>query len=207
MILIDLQKAFDTINHAVLLEKLRCIHFSESVIAWFRSYLSNRSFRVIVNNKLSNSGNLRCGVPQGSILGPLLFLLYVNDMKQAVDCTLLLYADDSCLLFRHKDVKEIERVLNINFSKLCDWFVDNKLSVHFGEDKTKCILFSSKIKAFNASPLNINYKGTPIKQYTSVKYLGCLLDNKLSGQSMGAYVSQCQVKIPLSKTEIFVQAP
>ena len=119
----------------------------------------------------------------------------------------LLYADDSCLLFRHKDVKEIERVLNINFSKLCDWFVDNKLSVHFGEDKTKCILFSSKIKAFNASPLNINYKGTPIKQYTSVKYLGCLLDNTLSGQSMGAYVSQCQVKIPLSKTEIFVQAP
>ena len=83
------------------------------------------------------------GVPQGSILGPLLFLLYVNDMKQAVDCDLFLYADDSCLVYQHKDVKEIERNLNKNFSNVCDWFVDNKLSIHFGEEKTKCILFGT----------------------------------------------------------------
>ena len=80
------------------------------------------------------------GVPQGSILGPLLFLLYVNDMKQAVDCDLFLYADDSCLVYQHKDMKEIERNLNKNFSNVCDRFIDNTLSIHFGEDKTKCTL-------------------------------------------------------------------
>ena len=98
------------------------------------------------------------GVPQGSILGPLLFLIYVNDMEQAVTCELLLYADDSCLLFQHKDVKKIEEILTTNFSSLCDWFVDNKLSIHFGDDKTKVILFSPKSKAKNADSLNISYK-------------------------------------------------
>ena len=97
------------------------------------------------------------GVPQGSILGPLLFLLYVNDMKQAVDCDLFLYADDSCLVYQHKDVKEIERNLNKNFSNVCDWFVDNKLSIHFGEDKTKCILFGTKHRLNKVNSLEIKY--------------------------------------------------
>ena len=85
-----------------------------------------------VQGKYSCIARIDCGVPQGSILGPLLFLLYVNDLKQAVDCDLFLYADDSCLVYQHKDVKEIGRNLNKNFSNVCDWFVDNKLSIHFG---------------------------------------------------------------------------
>ena len=80
-------------------------------------------------------------------------------MPQALSCDLLLYADDSCLIFQHKDVKEIEKVLNQNFSDLCDWFVDNKLSIHFGEDKTKCVLLASKNKVKKAEPLDIIYKG------------------------------------------------
>ena len=95
---------------------------------------------------------MKCGVPQGSILGPLLFLIYVNDMSQAVKCDLFLYADDSCLLFQHKKVEEIQNVLTENFSNLCDWFVDNKLSIHFDEDKTKSILFSSKHKVRRKQP-------------------------------------------------------
>ena len=83
-------------------------------------------------------------VPQGSIFGPLLFLLYINDMPQAVDCDLFLYADDTCLLFQHKDLERIKEELTKTFSNICDWFVDNKLSIHFGEDKTKSILFSTK---------------------------------------------------------------
>ena len=83
-------------------------------------------------------------MPQGCILGPLSFLLYANDMKQAVDCDLFLYIDDSCLVYQHKDAKEIEGNLNNNFSDVCDRLVDNKLSIHFGEDKTKCILFGTK---------------------------------------------------------------
>ena len=76
-------------------------------------------------------------------------------MPQAVKCELLLYADDTCLLFQHNDINEIEIQLNENCSLICDWLVENKLSIHLGEDKTKSILFSSKRKVKKASPLNI----------------------------------------------------
>ena len=115
MILIDLQKAFDTINHDILIKKMTFLGFSEETTNWFKSYLTNRKFIVHINNSFSEPGNLLCGVPQGSILGPLLFLLYINDMPQAVTCDLLLYADDTCLVFQHKDVIEIETVLNKKF--------------------------------------------------------------------------------------------
>ena len=146
MMLIDLQKAFDTIDNEILLEKMKHLGFADSVIFWFRAYLTNRTFFVNIGKDFSSPGELSCGAPQGSILGPLIFLLDVNDMPQAVDCDLLLYADDSCLVFGHNNVNEIEKRLNSNFNSLCDWFVDNKLSIHFGEDKTKSILFGRKNK-------------------------------------------------------------
>ena len=98
MILIDLQKAFDTINHVILVSKIKCLGFCEKACKCFQSYLSNRKFKVHINNTFSEPGNLPCGVPQGSILGPLLFLLYINDMPQAVECDLLLYAKDTMIL-------------------------------------------------------------------------------------------------------------
>ena len=76
--------------------------------------------------------------------GPLLFLSYIIDVSQAVDCDLFLYADDTYLLFQHKDLERIKEELTKNFSNICDWFVNNKLSIHFAEDKTKSILLSTK---------------------------------------------------------------
>ena len=182
MILIDLQKAFDTLDHDILLQKMKCIGFSDTVVAWFRSYLSDRAFFVSLENTFSEVGSINCGVPQGSILGPLLFLLYVNDIPQALsDSQAYLYADETSISFQHENVIEIERVLNSEFAKICDWFVDNKLSIHFGEDKTKCILFSRKK---NLPALNITYENKKIKQYNMVEYLGCYLDADLSGESM-----------------------
>ena len=188
MIFIDLQKAFDTIDHKILINKLEFLGFSKSVILWFKSYVSNRKFRVNLNKTFSEPGKLSCGVPQGTILGPLLFLLYINDMPQAVKCDLLLHADDTCLIFQHSDIKEIEIQLNKNLSLICDWFVDNKLSIHFGEDKTKSILFSSKRKVKKESPQNIQHKDKKIKQYSKVTYLGGILDETLSGESMATHV-------------------
>ena len=108
MILIDLQKALDTINHKILLDKPFPISFSKNRISWYESYLAEHHFTVEVANLFSKFVNISCGVPQDSILGPLMFLIYINDMSQAAECDLYLYADDSCLLFQHKNVTEIK---------------------------------------------------------------------------------------------------
>ena len=184
MILIDLQKPFDTIDHNILLEKLKAIGFCDDTVSWFRSYLTDRAFLGSTENKYLSISKISCGVPQGSILGPLLFLIYVSDMKQTVSSDLLLYDDDSCLVFQHKHVTEIETHLNNDFSNLCEWFLDNKLSIHFGEDKTKSIVFGTKRKLRKVGKLNITYQGINIKQNSQVTYLGCILDETMSGEPM-----------------------
>ena len=141
MILVDLQKAFDTLDHGVLLVKMKYFGFQVSVIKWFESYLSNRKFLVCIDDVFSETATLQYSVPQGSIYGPLLFLLYLNDLPQSLsDAGSYLYANDTCIFYKHEGIK-IENVLNKEFSSLCQWFIDNKLSIHFGEDKTKSILF------------------------------------------------------------------
>ena len=180
MISIDLQKAFDTIDHEILLSKMPLLGFSNNTIECFRSYLSNRTFHVSLSSYMSSAGKIICSVRQGSILGPLLFLLYINDMPpQAVKTGLFLYADDTGLVFQHKDINKINEQLNKDFHNICLWFIDNKLSIHFGEDKTKCILFASKQKLKRAGKLEISFSNIEIKQYSSLTYLGCILDNTL----------------------------
>ena len=97
-----------------------------------------------IENKYSNTVKIECGISEGSVLGPFLFLLYLIGLKQAVNCNLFVDADDSCLVYQHNDVSNIGQDLNKIFSDICDWFVDNKLTIHFGEDKTECILFDTK---------------------------------------------------------------
>ena len=118
------------INHKILLDKLP-IGFSKNATSRYESYLAKHHFTVEVANRFS-------------ILEPLLFLIYVNDMSQAVECDLYLYTDDSCLLFQHMSNTEIKKQLTKDFNNIYDRFEDNKLSIHFGEDKAKSILFSSK---------------------------------------------------------------
>ena len=103
MILLDLQKAFDTVDHEILCKKLKTIGIDST--DWVMSYLQNRRQIVTVGKTQSDPASVTCGVPQGSILGPLLFLCYVNDMVISIDsdCKCLLYADDSTILFSHKD--------------------------------------------------------------------------------------------------------
>ena len=97
LVLLDLQKAFDTVDHDILLEKLGAMGVTS--ISWFRSYLTGRSQCVEVDGSRSSFEEITCGVPQGSILGPLLFLVYINDMHLSIQCRLAFYADDSALFF------------------------------------------------------------------------------------------------------------
>ena len=94
-------------------------------------------------------------VLQGSILGPLFFLIYINDISQAVKCNLFLYADDTYLVCQHKDINETEKQIGKDFESICDWFVDNKLSIHFGDDKIKSILLATKFKIKKVRKLTI----------------------------------------------------
>ena len=180
MVLLDLQKAFDTVNHTILCDKLKLMGIG--CVEWFVSYLSNRRQTVTVNKTNSSSGIVTCGVPQGSILGPLLFLCYINDMHLSVQCKLFLYADDSALLVRGKNPSTISECLSENLESCRDWLIDNKLSLHLG--KTELILFGTKRKLKKVDNFYIKCGDTIINSVESVKYLGLNLDNDLSGVSI-----------------------
>merc|ERR1712033_103466 len=131
MVLLDLQKAFDTVNHDILCNKLEAMGIDFT--PWFKSYLGDRQQIVIANETRSDPGTVTWGVPQGSILGPLLFLCYVNDMPMSVKCKLLLYADDSTLIISGSDPKVIADTLSFELSSCRQWLIDNKLSLHLGK--------------------------------------------------------------------------
>ena len=109
-------------------------------------------------------------------------------MSQAVKCNIFLYGDDTYLVCQHNGITEIEKQLNEGFESICDWFVDNKLSIYFGDDKTKSILFATKFKIKKVRKLNIKYGDIQIKQHSKVKYLGCMLDETMSGETMALSV-------------------
>ena len=177
MVLIDLQKAFDTVDHGILLKKLNAVGVTS--VTWFDSYLSNRRQCVEVGGTMSDFLPITCGVPQGSILGPLLFLVYINDMVTSLNCKLSLYADDSALLFAHKDVHVIGDRLSNELSNCKRWLVDNKLSLHVG--KTECLLFGTRKRINGARDFKVTCDGTLVGQVFNVKYLGVQLDSNLNG--------------------------
>ena len=154
VVLLDLQKAFDTVDHSILMSKLRAIGADKLTVKWFTSYLSGRKQFVDVDGTYSGEDDVRCGVPQGSILGPLLFTIYVNDMPGAVDCKLCLYADDSLLIVSGKDIRKVEHELEIQMDKISKWLQSNKLSLHLG--KTESIVFGSKCKLRHVSKMNMS---------------------------------------------------
>ena len=180
MVMIDLQKAFDTVDHEILLNKLKAIGLDDLSTSWFSSYLKNRFQKTEVDGIFSDPMVVPCGVPQGSILGPLLFLIYVNDMEAAVSCRLILYADDSALLVSGTSVSVIEETLGHELTFLSKWLVDNKLSIHLG--KTESILFGSHKKIRKQSTMKIICGDNEVTAKDNVKYLGVSLDQSLGGK-------------------------
>ena len=143
----------------------------------FRLYLEGRCQCVEVDGVRSSFETIDCGVPQGLILGPLLFLVYVNDMHLSVNCRLSLYADDSALVFSHLDPVVISNSLSAELSNCREWLIDNKRSLHMG--KTECILFGTGQRLARVRDFQITCAGTAVSQVSLVKYLGVKLDNQL----------------------------
>ena len=137
-----------------------------------------------MNDEFSDTAKLRSGVPPRLNFGPLIFLMYVNDMFQAVDCDIILYADVSCLVFTGENIKCIDETFNHSLNSLCDWFVENKISIHFWEDTTKFISLLIRKKPKSQEVIDITRGDIKNKQLNSVEYLGCILDIILLGQSM-----------------------
>ena len=177
--LLDVQKAFDSVDHTILCDKLNAMGVDPT---WFRSYLSDRQQCVKTNSATSSFDQIKSGVPQGSLIGPLLYLCYSNDMHLSVKNELLLYADDSVILVYDKDPNVISQKLAEDLKTCNEWLIDNKLSLHVG--KTECILFGSSRKLKSVKNFEVHYDGKVIVGQKSVKYLGVVLDQNLSGQSM-----------------------
>ena len=178
-VFIDLQKAFDTVNHDILCEKLTYYGIRGNCQNLIKSFLSNRQQYVSINGFDSCKLDIKCGVPQGSTLGPLLFLLYINDLRLALTKSITShFADDTCIMYANKKMKSLETVLNLDLKITSDWLKANKLSLNV--DKSKLVIFKSKQKRFDNNDISIKLNGCKLNPTDHVKYLGLYLDKNLN---------------------------
>ena len=178
-VFLDIRKAFDSINHAVMLEKLEHYGFRGHSLKFLQSYLTNRQQFTVVNGQNSVTLPTSCGVPQGSVLGPLLFLLYVNDIQYAVqDAKARLFADDTSLLIHDKNLQNLINNTELNMRKLQTWFVLNGLSLSL--HKSNFIIFH-KSRHKNAEEIQkINIGEDFISRVKHTKYIGLTIDENLN---------------------------
>ena len=187
-IFLDLSKAFDTIDNCILFDKLQHYGIRGVPLDWFKSYFNERQQFVVYNDISSQKITINCGVPQGSILGPLLFLLYINDICNASDILhYVLFADDTNLFYSHKNLSFLIDQVNHELLKLSDWFAANRLSINF--EKTKFMIFRPKQKSCNVD-VNIVLSSHQISLTNEVSFLGVILDEHLSWKSHITHVTR-----------------
>ena len=185
-LLIDLKKAFDTIHHRILLRKLYSYGIRGSMLKWMESYLTDRSQYVVIDGKVSQTRGIKCGVPQGSILGPLLFIISVNDICNVSPMLFkILYADDTCVLISGNHLNNLIDRLNTELISLNNWFKANKLSLN--TKKSFFMIFHrSRIKPNVINKVVID--NHELTQVNSAKYLGVIIDHKLNWIEHISYV-------------------
>ena len=179
---IDLSKAFDTIEHSVLLKKLEKYGIRGIMLAWFKSYLSDRQMRVKCETACSGTTvysdykGIKYGTPQGSCLGPLIFLIFTNDLHRHLHhCSSILFADDTTMYKTHRNLRYLKWCLEDEMQTITKWFAANKLTLNL--DKTVCVLFQKNHKT---ERINLDVSGNQIPSQPFTKFLGMWLDQHLT---------------------------
>lgn len=187
----DLSKAFDTVDHIILLRKLKLIGLESKSLTWFESYLSNRLQKTSINNTLSSSLPVSVGVLQGSILSPLLFIIYVNELPNIVKhCKITLYDDDTLLYYSSNSPKDIEQRINEDLVSICKWLDVNLLTLNCA--KSKFLLFGSNRRLKSFTNVSIHVNNQQLAREQSFKYLGINFSENLNWSD---YLSDVSTKI------------
>ena len=184
---LDIRKAFDSVDHKILLRKLANCGIRGFMLAWFKSYLCGRKQRIKIGNIRSSWRDIKAGVPQGSVLGPILFLIYVNDLlKLTLHGTLYSFADDTALVCARRTGGELKRVLEEDLRKIVRWLWCHKLKLNIS--KSKCVYYAFKIGYEWRLPIivhtceneEVNCLCLPLERVSNYKYLGVVVNETLS---------------------------
>ena len=181
-VFVDLRKAFDTVCHDILCKKLKKYGIRGKVLEWCRNYLTNRRQCTLANGTRSNCEKLSCGVPQGSVLGPLFFIVYVNDLEPAFrNVNTQLYADDTVLYASGADMASLVKCMQTALYRLQTWCNSNKLTLN--PSKTKMMIFGTRPALKKVGNISLVMGGRKIQKVPTFKYLGFTLDSSLSFSS------------------------
>ena len=194
VVFLNIRKAFDTVNHQILLDKLHCYGIGDGELLFFRSYLQNRTQCCSVNGQISTLQTVTCGVLQGSILGPLLFIIYMNDLPAFVqEANITMHADDTSLRKAFRTSHELKEEIIPAFSKVCKWLRNNKLSLNTVKTEFMIIGTLQRLNQLDSSPELTPYAivadGQEVKRVKLVKYLGLMVDDKLVWDQQIDYIS------------------
>ena len=177
---IDLRKAFDTVNHGILIDKLRLIGASSITLKWFRSYLSGRMQSVTFKDTISSKLPVNIGVPQGSILGPLLFLIFINDMSKVIKHgKISMYADDTTLYVNDNDVNVISKKLTEDIHEITAWLRINKLFLNTEKTNIMLVGSSSRLRRVHDDEFTVIVNGLKLNRVKKAKCLGVVIDDEL----------------------------
>lgn len=187
-VFLDFRRAFETIDRCLLLKKLEKMGICDTALKWFQSYLSHRTQKVKYNNCTSPAMVTKYGVPQGTVLGPILFILYINDMIKCVDkCQIKMFADDTMLYIKGKNIVNLIHTINHELKIIFEWLCDNSLCINV--NKCKYMIIASKHKLNNVDDNHIvKINDINLDRVKEMKYLGVIIDENLNLKKHANYI-------------------